>query len=165
MNKIDVVQYDYSSRWSKTTEECNICIEKEKEDIIMDHFMESIREVVTGAVENWISGSVTREQSMEIHQHLKDIIDEAETRSQGSQVITRLDYYQFVRIAEVAELWCELLRKGLKNVMSPYEKGNVLYLTLRLMSMHGVSIELAEEIIIKGLGVCRTHLQVNCNLC
>ena len=133
------------------------------EDIIMDDFLESIREEVTDVVSDWIKGSLTREQSMEIHQRLKDIIDEAETRQ--SQGTTRLDYYQFLRIAEVADLWCELLRKGLKEVMSPYEKGNVLYLTLRLMSMHGVSIEIAEKMIIKGLGVCRTHLAGNCNLC
>ena len=82
----------------------------------MDGFLVSIREEVTDAVEDWIKGSLTREQSMETHQRLKDIIDEAERNT------TRLDYYQFLRIAEVADLWCELLRKSLKEVMSPYEK-------------------------------------------
>ena len=102
--------------------------------------MFAIREEAVEAGEQWINGTLTEERSFRIQEDLQTISDK-------EKVSPDSNYWEYLRIAEVIDLWCDLIRNGLVTDMTPYSRYKVLYLTLKLVEGHGVSVELASKMI------------------
>ena len=102
--------------------------------------MFAIREEASEAAERWINGTLTEEHSFEIQEDLRTI-------SAKEKVSPDSNYWEYLRIAEVIDLWRELIRNGLVTKMTTYSRYKVLYLTLQLVEGHGVSVELASKMI------------------
>lgn len=101
---------------------------------------QSIKDEAAEAVEKWIDGTLTAERSWEIQTNLQSISAEAKVASGSS-------YWEYLKITEVVDLWCDLIRNGLVD-STPYSRGKVLYLTLKLVEGRVLTVELASKMIL-----------------
>ena len=106
--------------------------------------MEQLHSITTEAAEKWMNGTLTKDRSFEIQRELQIISDQVQIKS-------GVTYWQYLKVAQIADIWRDLLRNGLVQDITPYSKGKILDLTLELVEGQGILIDLASKIILQGL--------------